>query len=89
MEISIGVWGQDVNFSKIADDTNSRNVFVQSVTNIVKSKEFHGLHVLWEWPGLKEENQEKDKKNFILLLEDLSKVKLLQFIFALINVLGF
>ena len=86
MEISIGVWGQDAVFSKIAEDTNSRNVFVQSVTNILKSKELHGLHVLWQWPGL--EVKENFKENFILLLEDLSKVKLLQIIIALINILG-
>ena len=82
MEISIGVWGQDAVFTKIAEDTNSRNVFVQSVTNVLKSKELHGLHVLWQWPGL------EVKENFILLLEDLSKVKLLQIIIALINILG-
>lgn len=68
VEVSIGLWGELDSFSTIAGDTNLRNAFVQSATKILESKGFHGLHVLWQWPDV------ADKTNYILLLEDLSKV---------------
>ena len=71
MEISIGLWGQGGVFTKIAENTNLRNAFVRKITTILESEGFHGLHVFWQWPKVEVPT---DNTNYILLLEDLSKV---------------
>ena len=61
-------------FSQIAESSELRRTFAENATAILKSKGFHGLDMFWQYPG-ERDGQPADKKNFILLLEDLSKVK--------------
>ena len=75
INISIGGWGAD-GFSKAANSTKHRKIFVESAFCLIKEMELNGVDIDWEFPvgpdwGQKIHSSPADKENYILLLSDL------------------
>jgi GH18 family chitinase len=48
--LSVGGWGWDIQFEKMAADPATRNVFVQNLVRIVAQYQFDGADIDWEYP---------------------------------------
>jgi chitinase len=73
---SIGGWVWSDQFSDIAAYSDSREKFAKSAVKLMKSYDFDGIDIDWEYPGqLGEDNvfRAADKENFTLLLSELRK----------------
>lgn len=73
---SIGGWVWSDQFSNIAAYSDSREKFAKSAVKLMKSYDFDGIDIDWEYPGqLGEDNvfRAADKENFTLLLSELRK----------------
>jgi chitinase len=73
---SIGGWVWSDQFSDIAAYSDSREKFAKSAVKLMKSYDFDGIDIDWEYPGqLGEDNvfRAADKENFSLLLSELRK----------------
>lgn len=71
---SIGGWVWSDQFSDIAAYSDSREKFAKSAVKLMKSYDFDGIDIDWEYPGqLGEDNifRAADKENFTLLLSEL------------------
>jgi chitinase len=72
--VSVGGWTWSKNFSDVALDANSRNIFAQSVVDMIKAHNLDGIDIDWEYPGQVGDNniyRPEDKENFTLLMADL------------------
>jgi chitinase len=72
--VSVGGWEWSGNFSNMALNKASRNVFIASVTDYIERHQLDGLDIDWEYPGQAgstDHFRPEDKKNFTLLLKEL------------------
>jgi len=68
--VAIGGWGQgSERFSNMAKDDAKRKTFIASVVTFLRNREFDGLDMDWEYPGLRGGDPVVDKENFVLLLK--------------------
>ncbi|GIY21316.1 probable chitinase 2 [Caerostris darwini] len=69
--LSIGGWNEgSQKYSQMASSSSSRSTFVQSVVQYLRKYGFDGLDMDWEYPTMRGGRPE-DKRNFVLLLQDL------------------
>lgn len=63
--VSVGGWGNDVPFAKMAADTAARHRFVQNLKNFCTTNSYDGADLDWEYPTT------ADKANFTALVHEL------------------
>jgi chitinase len=68
--ISVGGWGWDAQFEKVAASAEARAVFVREVMAIVDQYQLDGVDMDWEYPGPEPESAE----NNVLLMRELYAV---------------
>ena len=71
--LSVGGWNQRGEaFTEVVKDPVKRSAFVQQAYQFVKSHDFDGFDLDWEYPGLTERGSElEDKQRFSLLVAEL------------------
>ncbi|XP_025265848.1 probable chitinase 2 [Camponotus floridanus] len=70
--LSIGGWAEgSVNFSMMASSADSRQTFIASTVKFLKTYDFDGLDLSWEFPGPLFGGAEYDKHNFVSLVQEL------------------
>ena len=72
--VSVGGWAWSGNFSDMALNKKSRNLFIESVVDFVDHNQLDGLDIDWEYPGLVGAGNHfrpVDKQNYTLLLKEL------------------
>ena len=74
--LAIGGWSEgSEKYSKMANDSSTRAIFVQSAVEFILEYEFDGLDLDWEYPANRGGAPE-DKENFALLVSELRQVRL-------------
>ncbi|XP_025265914.1 probable chitinase 2 isoform X2 [Camponotus floridanus] len=69
--LSIGGWSEgSVNYSMMASSWESRKTFIDSVVKFLKTYNFDGLDLAWEFPGFFG-GAVYDKQNFVSLVQEL------------------
>lgn len=72
--VSVGGWLWSGAFSDMALTRRSRDVFIASVVEYVRSHQLDGLDIDWEYPGMpgaEPHFRTEDKRNYTLLLKEL------------------
>ena len=69
--ISVGGYGTEKQFQKMASTPESRAIFVDDAVRFVKYFNFDGIDVDWEYPGMDKATRSADRKNFTSLLSEL------------------
>jgi chitinase len=72
--VSVGGWLWSGGFSDAALTKKSREVFIASVVDFVRSHQLDGLDIDWEYPGMAGATNHfrpEDKQNYTLLLKEL------------------
>jgi chitinase len=64
--ISVGGWGWDAQFEKMASSPETRTAFVQNLVRIVQEQPFDGADIDWEYPDPGPSSQ-----NFLALMQEL------------------
>ncbi len=71
--LSVGGWSWSGNFSDMALTEETRNIFAESLTDLIVEHDLDGIDIDWEYPGqLGDGNRYRaeDKQNFTLLLKE-------------------
>ncbi|CAB3372894.1 Hypothetical predicted protein [Cloeon dipterum] len=69
--IAIGGWNEgSTNYSRMAEDPQKRQIFIQSVIKFLDKFDFDGLDLDWEFPANRGGKPE-DKENFVTLVKEL------------------
>jgi len=69
--LAIGGWNEgSEKYSAMASDQKTRKIFTKSALDTVRKYGFDGLDMDWEYPA-RRNGKPEDKKNFILLLQEL------------------
>ncbi|XP_032672454.1 probable chitinase 2 [Odontomachus brunneus] len=72
VSLGIGGWNEgSKNYSNLASSPNLRRTFVASTIEFLKTYEFDGLDLDWEFPGSRG-GAPSDKQNFVHLVKELS-----------------
>jgi chitinase len=70
--VAIGGWNEgSEKYSKMAMDPAKRRTFINSVIPFLQKHGFDGLDLDWEYPANREGSHPDDKKNFVLLVQEL------------------
>ncbi len=64
--VSVGDWGWDAQFEKMAADPSLRKLFVQNLMKVVDQNEFDGVDIDWEYP-----HEGASSLNFLALMQEL------------------
>ncbi|XP_075219146.1 putative chitinase 2 [Lycorma delicatula] len=71
--LSVGGWTEgSINYSLLAEDPTRRRHFVNSVINYLRTYNFDGLDINWQFPGERGGSRE-DKNNYPYLLRNLKE----------------
>lgn len=71
--LSIGGWNEgSTKYSMMASSADSRKTFIASTVKFLRTYEFDGLDLAWEFPGFRG-GAEYDKQNFISLVQELRR----------------
>ena len=64
--ISVGGWGWDAQFEKMAENPSTRTAFVKNLVKIVAQYQFDGVDIDWEYP-----DAGASARNFLALMQEL------------------
>ncbi|GAB1859274.1 Probable chitinase 2 [Camponotus japonicus] len=69
--LGIGGWNEgSANYSMMASSSDSRKTFIASTVKFLRTYEFDGLDLVWEFPGNRD-GTAHDKQNFVRLIQEL------------------
>jgi len=72
--LSVGGWAWSDSFSDVALTVSSREIFTESIIELIKRHQLDGVDIDWEYPGQRAEDnvcRPADRDNFTLLLKEL------------------
>lgn len=70
--VSIGGWTLSDNFPGIAADANKRALFASECNRLIRTYNFDGIDIDWEYPGFADHSgTSSDKHNFTLLMQQI------------------
>jgi len=64
--VSVGGWGWDAEFEKMAAEASSRTSFVKNLMKVVAENKFDGVDMDWEYP-----DEGASSQNFLALMQEL------------------